>query len=52
MIDSFGFLELVATIEAEYGIELDFEGMDPRRITTLGPLVQHVREQAERVETG
>lgn len=46
MIDSFGFLELVVAIEVELGIELDFEGLDPRQITTLGPLARHVHAQA------
>ena len=45
MIDSFGFLELVAAIEDEYGIELDFDGIDPRQITILGPLARHVQAQ-------
>lgn len=45
MIDSLGFLELVAAIEEEYGIELDFEGIDPRQITILGPLARHVQAQ-------
>ncbi len=45
MIDSFGFLELVAAIEDEFGIELDFEGLDPDQITTLGPLARYVHAQ-------
>jgi acyl carrier protein len=54
MIDSLGFIELVTTIEDELGIELDFEGLDPEQITTLGPLARHVHAQmlAGRGETG
>ena len=37
MIDSLGFIELIAAIEDELGIELDFDGLDPEEITVLGP---------------
>lgn len=46
MIDSLGFIELVAAIEDELGIELDFEDLDPDQITVLGPLTRYVRAQA------
>ena len=47
MIDSLGFIELVAAIEDALEIEIDFEGIDPDQITTLGPLARHVHAQAE-----
>jgi acyl carrier protein len=45
MIDSLGFTELVAAIEDELDLELDFEGLEPDRFTTLGPLARHVHAQ-------
>ncbi len=47
MIDSLGFIELVAAIEDSLEIEIDFEGIDPDQITTLGPLAHYVHAQAE-----
>jgi acyl carrier protein len=46
LIDSLGFIELIAAIEDELGIELDFDHLDPEEITVLGPLSRHVHEQA------
>lgn len=46
LIDSLGFIELIAAIEDELGIELDFDDLDPEEITVLGPLSRHVHEQA------
>ena len=45
LIDSLGFIELIAAIEDELGIELDFDALDPEEITVLGPLSRHVHEQ-------
>jgi acyl carrier protein len=52
MIDSLGFIELVAAIEDALGVEIDFEAMDPDQITVLGPLARHVHAQAEAATGG
>jgi len=39
VIDSMGFLELVAAVEAAFGLEIDFSEMDPAEFTTLDGLV-------------
>ncbi len=46
LIDSLGFIELIAAVEDELGIELDFDDLDPEEITVLGPLARHVHAQA------
>jgi acyl carrier protein len=40
VIDSMGFLELVASVETEFGLEIDFSEMDPAEFTTLEGLVE------------
>jgi acyl carrier protein len=46
VIDSLGFLELVATLESALGVELDFEALDPDDLTVIGPLSRYVAGQA------
>lgn len=40
IIDSLGFLNLVARIEAEYEIELDFTSESPEELATLAGLAR------------
>jgi len=40
IVDSFGFLELVAALEAKTGVEIDFDGHDPEQFVTLSGLEQ------------
>jgi acyl carrier protein len=42
VIDSFGILEMVSSIEDEFGIQLDMATLDAEQITILGPLSQYV----------
>ena len=42
IIDSFGVLELIASIEEQFGLRLDFEDIDPVDLTTVGPLTRIV----------
>jgi acyl carrier protein len=51
-IDSLGFVELIAALEDELGVELDFEAMDPEQLTVLGPLARHVADQVARARPG
>ncbi len=46
MIDSLGFIELIAAVEDELRIEIDFDDLDPEQITVLGPLSRHLHAQA------
>jgi acyl carrier protein len=42
LIDSFGFLELIALLEERLGIEVDLEGLDTEQLTVVGPFCRHV----------
>jgi len=42
IIDSFGILEMVSSIEDEFHIQLDMAALDAEQITILGPLCQYV----------
>lgn len=39
VIDSLGFVELVVTVEAALGVDLDLDAADPERMTVVGELV-------------
>lgn len=45
VIDSLGFLTLVTEIEDWLGRDIDFEEMEPERLTKLGPLCDFVVSQ-------
>jgi acyl carrier protein len=45
MVDSLGFLEIVATLESALGLELDFDDLDPASLTVVGPLSRWVAAQ-------
>ena len=44
VIDSFGILEMVSSIEDEFHIRLDLAALEAEQITILGPLLQYVAE--------
>lgn len=46
VIDSFGILEMVSSIEEEFRIRLDLAALDAEQITILGPLSQYVAGNA------
>ncbi len=48
LIDSLGLLELITQVEEEFGLEVDFEEMDPERLTIVGPFSRFVTEAAAR----
>ena len=48
VMDSFGILEMVSSIEDEFRIQLDMATLDPEQITILGPLSRYVAENAKR----
>jgi acyl carrier protein len=41
VIDSFGILEMINAIEAEFGIQLDLALLDAEDITKIGPLARY-----------
>jgi acyl carrier protein len=46
VIDSFGILELISSIEDEFRIQLDMATLDAEQITILGPLSEYVAANA------
>jgi acyl carrier protein len=44
VIDSFGILEMISSIEDEFHIRLDLAALDAEQITILGPLSRYVAE--------
>jgi acyl carrier protein len=44
VVDSFGILEMVSSIEERFGIELDLASLDAEQMTILGPLSRYVAE--------
>lgn len=47
VIDSLGLLELIPQVEDRFGIEIDFEEMDPENMTIVGPFSRFVTAQAQ-----
>jgi acyl carrier protein len=41
-IDSLGFVELVAATCEHFGCEIDLEGLDPDKMTVMGPLCVYI----------
>jgi acyl carrier protein len=44
VIDSFGILEMILSIEDEFQLQLDMARLDAEQITILGPLSRYVAE--------
>lgn len=49
VIDSFGILEMVSSIEDEFHIQLDMAQLDAEQITILGPLSEYVSQNGTQV---
>ena len=47
VIDSFGILEMISSIQDKFRIHLDLATLDAEQITILGPLSQYVAENAK-----
>ena len=52
VIDSFGVLELIGDVEDRFGIEVDFEAMDPEELTVVGPFSRYVAGAAAGAPAG
>ena len=46
VIDSMGIVELIAALEGQFNIRLDFEELDPENLTIVGPLCRYVEEKS------
>ena len=47
VIDSLGLLELISAVEGHFGIEIDFDQLDPEQMTLVGPFCRHAEQFAE-----
>lgn len=47
VVDSFGILEMVTSIEDQFQIQLDMATLDAEQITILGPLSRYVAGNAK-----
>lgn len=47
IIDSFGVLDMIMSIENEFQIQVDMATLDAEQITILGPLALYVAENAK-----
>ena len=50
LVDSLGFLELIAQVEERFGLEIDFEGLDAEELTRVGAFVRYVAAESEKAE--
>jgi acyl carrier protein len=46
LIDSLGVLNLVGSLQEKFGIEVDFEDLDPEQMTIVGPLAGFIADRA------
>jgi acyl carrier protein len=46
VVDSLGMMELIMAVNDRFGLDVDFEGLDPEEFTVLGPLVRYVAHAA------
>lgn len=50
VIDSMRLVELVVLLEEQFGVHLDFDGLDPESLTIVGPLSKYIEETIGTVE--
>ncbi len=46
VIDSFGIIVMITSIEEHFGIEVDLEKLDAEDFTIIGPLSRHIEQQS------
>jgi acyl carrier protein len=46
VIDSLGILELITGLEEQFGVEIDYEDLDPEELTIVGPFSRYVAERS------
>jgi acyl carrier protein len=42
VIDSFGVIELIVEVNERFGLDIDFEELDPEGLTIVGPFSRYV----------
>jgi acyl carrier protein len=47
LLDSLAFVEMIATAGEHFTCQVDFEDLDPEKLTVVGPLCQFVSEQLQ-----
>jgi|GraSoi2013_115cm_1033766.scaffolds.fasta_scaffold310804_2 acyl carrier protein len=56
VVDSLGIVQMIAAIDEHFGIEIDFEHLDPEQLTIIGPLCRYIEgwlnEHATRTANG
>jgi acyl carrier protein len=52
IVDSFGVLELIGALEEHFGIELDFEDVDPEILIVPRPLGDYVERKSRKSSAG
>jgi acyl carrier protein len=45
LLDSLAFVEMIAATGEHFAAQVDFEGLDPEKLTIVGPLCTFVSEQ-------
>ena len=46
VIDSLGIIELITALEDRFGVEIDYEDLDPEELTVVGPFSRYVAERS------
>ncbi|HVH71695.1 MAG TPA: acyl carrier protein [Candidatus Dormibacteraeota bacterium] len=46
LIDSMGIVELITSIERDFGVAIDFAELDPENLTIIGPFCRYVAEKS------
>jgi acyl carrier protein len=46
VIDSFGVIELITDVNERFGLDIDFEELDPDGLTIVGPFSRFVAQAA------
>jgi len=42
VIDSLGIVQMIAALDAHFGVAIDLEEFDPEQLTVIGPLCRYV----------
>lgn len=48
VIDSFGVLELIMEVNERFGLDIDFDELDPEELTVVGPFSRYVAAMSSR----
>jgi len=51
LINSMGTIELIITIEQDFGVTVDFAELDPESLTIIGPFCRYIAEKSRDAET-